>query len=74
MSSNETIMLRALRRRYDSALNLLEQLYPFECEIERASDGHWAARAIRRKLIEGGRLRPNAGPRKHHARRTPSQR
>lgn len=65
MSSNETMMLRALRRRHDSALNLLEKLYPFAREIEKACGRHWAAWAIRRTLIAGGRLRPNAGPRKH---------
>lgn len=63
LTSNETSMLRTLRRRHDSALKLLEKLYVFEREIEKACGHHWAAASIRRVLVAGGRMRPGAGPR-----------
>jgi hypothetical protein len=54
VSNNETLMLSALRRRYDRVLNLLEELRAFE-------QYDWAGPRIRRALIESGRLRPNHG-------------
>lgn len=56
---------RTLQRRYECVLNLLADLYPFERQMERAygkayGKPLWSARAIRRALIAGGRMRKNA--------------